>query len=169
MPCGTPFPYSAEEFTRKLLSVVDGGDGATLPKRFEQTFSVRLFGTMFDGDMHTGRIIKDGVRGCNWYANVDMSTIVNGKMGIAVQASLDSVANDRALDFVGGDNTCLTRELLKGMLGADGWTGGENVGFEYVIQRYVKSGKELYATPSGGVDGHPCIGNIRLVLKQSDQ
>jgi hypothetical protein len=171
--CGAPFPFSAEEFMKKLLFVADQSDLRALPKKFEEAFSVHLHETISDDGrtFHAGiagrKFEAGALVGCEWYTHVYIGTSddLNVKDGLHVVVSL---GEPPAFKFGDQDWACLRPELLKKMLETDGWTAGVNAGFETVIYRYLKPGAELLATPVG-YRGYNCIGDIDLRFERLDQ
>lgn len=169
--CTKRFAYSDEQFVKKLLDVSEDPNPFTVPERFEDIFSVKLYGTRSPN----GRKFAYQKR-CGWYAAVDISTADIPRLGdspetIEVSMRIDASPSGSALRFRHG-NVCLRPEILDSELKAEGWSGTRST-LEPVML-YKKFETKYISAYFGGhrfgheVHGAPqsCIERLHLIFKQ---
>jgi hypothetical protein len=121
--CNSVFPYSVEEFMRRLMLLADEPNPWKVRQKFEQVFEVK-FSHFHGDDFH--RFYQWMKVGCEWYAAASVF-IDNGMANKAYARSIVDISayNMPVLEFKYADKTkCLTSEMMTWLLRADGWEGG---------------------------------------------
>jgi hypothetical protein len=112
------FPYSPDEFIRKLLLVLNEEDFGSVPRKFQEAFGVTLHGTLGERHRDYGYLETDT---CHWFAHVHIHTsepIGPNKFRLFLDFG-DGVDVFRFSDPPPG--SCLSLESLRKRLQADGW------------------------------------------------
>jgi hypothetical protein len=168
--CTRRFPYSAEEFVKKLLNVTADPDLFAMPRKFEDIFSVKLAGTRStDGRTFAYK------RQCGWYAAVDIATADIPRLGeapetIEVSMRIEATPRGGVLRFHRGD-ICLRPDILDADLKKEGWSGVRSP-LEPVML-YKKSDTKFISAFFGShrfmqeVHGAPqsCVERLQLTFK----
>lgn len=169
--CTTAFPYSAETFVNKLLLVTSVADPFSVPRKLEETYSMKLPGT----------ISEDGLtfvfhRRCGWHATVNLATADIPPLGDEPGMRLVSMyiaaePKDGILRFRVGKG-CLTADALAIALKKDGWSGPN---FLDVAMTYNKAGAAFVSATFGSTQGVSsssaapqarCVDRLEVTFKQ---
>jgi hypothetical protein len=159
--CMKHFPYTPEEFMRKLLLVANEADPYAVPAKFEQAFDVKLHPY---GTASPRQFIYKSPESCEWYTQVRVSTSGDLKITAGTRVFLEIGTNEQSLNF--GDPhgaQCLSTELVDRALKADGWSGGPVV-WEIVTWGYRKGRAKIGFLPGGSTtpDGPRCLNEVTV-------
>jgi hypothetical protein len=163
--CGEPFPYSANEFMRRLAEVANARDLTIIPEIFERAYSTKLpHKRMSAGDRgaYRGWFAGD----CQWYVPVRITNyrvIYDTKVRILVHIN-DFGFPRLPLRFENsGTIECLDSDTMTRLLKADGWRGGkwDLAGVESLL--YRKAATEIDAEFGGSSASAPRTMCINLI------
>jgi hypothetical protein len=145
--CMRNFPYSAEEFLKKLLLVANEADPYTVPAAFEQSFDMKLhpYGQVAPREF----IYQTLPTACEWYAQVHIYTSSDLKVseGVRVQLGMGAIAQPLTFDAPSGVE-CLSTEAIARILQADGWSA-RHVEWEITLSIYSKGRTTIEFLPNG--------------------
>jgi len=160
--CMKHFPYSAGEFLRKLLLVVNEADPYALPARFEQAFDMKLH--PYGQASARSFFYQTSSGSCEWYTQVHINSSSDLKIsgGVRVQLGMGAIAQPLTFDDPRGAE-CLSTESIDRVLQADGWSA-QHVDWEIVLWSYRKGRTAIEFLPNGSAtpNGPACLTQLTV-------